>query len=213
MERPQSSVIPKSGNERKSHATPYEDSKAAIESTRADAEAKDAPDKWAGKIERPGKEAMLRRLRPSRASQSRNPRGSETKAAAARALPSARSGDTGAGAKSGRRTCCSSSGSDMDCGPARVSGRNNGAARALIDGLETVGTAERNEDAMRAGAAAPGRSGSRSGAGATAETGAAEGGATPKPGGKEGHAGETTVGGGNAGRVDRGGAAPGAGAV
>ena len=98
----------------------------------------------------------------------------------------------------------------MDCGPARVSGRNNGAARALIDGLETVGTAERNEDAMRAGAAAPGRSGSRSGAGATAETGAAEGGATPKPGGKEGHAGKTMVGGGNAGEVDRGGAALGA---
>ena len=98
----------------------------------------------------------------------------------------------------------------MDCGPARASGENSGAARAGNDGPETTGTAERKEDAMRAGAAASGKFGRRSGADATAQTGAAEGGARLKPGGKEGHTGETTVGGGNAGGVDRGCAALGA---
>ena len=99
----------------------------------------------------------------------------------------------------------------MDWGPARVSGADSAAAAGTgSDVRETEGTGVLSEDAMGAGATAPGRSGCRSVAGATARTGTAYGGPRPKPGGKEWQAGEATVAGGKAGKVDRGKAALGA---
>ena len=98
----------------------------------------------------------------------------------------------------------------MDCGPARVSGGDSAeAAGTGSEVREAEGTGVLSEDAMSAGAAAPARSGCRSAAGATAETGA-DGGPSPKPGGKEWQAGEATAAGGKAGKVDRGKAALGA---